>query len=98
MAASSQTKTSICFDCEKALGGCSWAEHFIVPDGAKSEELYDSKKPSKHIGTYIYECPLFEQTPPRRSTGILSEEDNERFLAERAMQRARRRVGRPVNP
>lgn len=49
------------------------------------------------VGTYIYECPLFEQTPPRRSTGILSEEDNERFLAERAMQRARRRIGRPVN-
>lgn len=90
----SQSKTSICFDCDKALGGCSWADHFIVPEGAQYEDIYDSKKPTKKTGTYIYACPLFVQTPPRRSTGVLSERENELFLARRALERERRKHGR----
>lgn len=37
-------KTNICFDCEKAIGGCSWARDFIPPEGCTYEPIYDTRK------------------------------------------------------
>lgn len=84
-------KTNICFDCEKAVGGCSWARDFIPPEGCTYEPIYDTRKNGGGvmIGAYISACPLFEQSPHRHSVGILSDTDNERFLEEHA------RPGRP---
>ena len=83
----SYSQASICFDCEKACGGCSWSEYdatknctrFKIPEGATFEPVYDVKG---RIYTYrITKCPLFEKTPDRTQTnGMLSASDDERFL------------------
>lgn len=71
------TSTNICFDCEKAVGGCTWARNFIVPEGATYQPVYDKNKPGVVLTMNITACPLFERSPNRRSVGIISEEENE---------------------
>jgi len=70
-------KASICFDCQRACGGCSWSE--IDPEtghprfqpiqgwAATTSYLYSTKgKNSGWISTYrVTDCPLFVRDEPR---------------------------------
>lgn len=83
----SSTKASICFDCEKACGGCSWSEfdeatgqiRFEVPEGAYAIPVY---KANGELDTYqIRACPLFERTPDRKTGGTkLDDKEEEQFF------------------
>lgn len=66
-------ETSICFDCRKAVGLCSWSEvdretnqiRFVPPEGAVYEEraykLFDSRGVDRAL--WIKQCPLFDPDP-----------------------------------
>lgn len=66
---------NICFDCEKACGGCSWSESFTpvpgwtaTPVRRKVWTKIDGKFQEHYCDTYsITACPLFERTEPRKS-------------------------------
>lgn len=75
----SVTGTNICFDCDHAVHGCSWSRNFVPPEGSIYEPIYDLRKPGVIVGTHIIACPLFKRTPDRKSVGMISEEENERF-------------------
>lgn len=81
--------TNICFDCERACGGCSWSSidpvgggvNFQLPEGCKAEPVRDMRNPDEIITYHIMECPLFVQTPSRPNTcSILNDDQNEKFL------------------
>ena len=73
---------NICFDCERACGGCSWTE--VDPETGKlrwepvpgwtAEKTYLTLQSTSHgkhkkaiTETYhIIDCPLFVPTPPRK--------------------------------
>lgn len=85
----SASQASICFDCEKAIGYCSWSEYdtekngtrFKLPEGAIAEPVYDAR--GKFVTYRISGCPLFEKTPPRAIVnGLLSPSDDEKFLSD----------------
>ncbi len=65
---------NLCFDCEKACGGCSWSE--VNPDtgrvrfepvpGWKIQKKRRKYNRKWTIVDQIVECPLFERTPDRK--------------------------------
>lgn len=74
-----ETRTNICFDCQKAVGGCSWSE--INPDTRKprfepvpgwtAEKVLlrtgTDQRGASVVETYaITACPLFEEDEPRK--------------------------------
>ena len=66
-----------CFDCEHAIRGCEWSKDFEEVPGWKAELVKLDQSATYHI----LECPLFEETPARRSgAGVMSTEENELFL------------------
>lgn len=75
-----ETKTNICFDCQKACGGCSWSKKFEPVPGWTAEPVLlnlgkvHSKK--RHVRTYhITACPEFVKDEKRKpSHGELTEE------------------------
>ena len=56
-------KTNICWDCEKACGGCSWSRNFEPVPGWKAKKIRWSR--TKETTYMITKCPLFERTPDR---------------------------------
>lgn len=65
--------TNICFDCEKAIGGCCWSEvdpntkkvRFEPVPGWKTKKVCRKFNRKWKIVEQIVECPLFEKTPDR---------------------------------
>lgn len=58
-------RQSICWDCQKAYGGCSWSKRFEPVEGwtAKKSYLSNGKK-RKITDTFaISDCPEFVQDP-----------------------------------
>ena len=52
---------NICFDCRKALGGCSWSRDFIPVPGWTAEPAVLKCGGSESTQTYrITACPLFD--------------------------------------
>lgn len=82
-----QQVANICFDCERACGGCSWSEYdkttggtrFKIPEGATAKPVFDMKG---RLSTYhITDCPLFIRSSPRSgTTGALTDSENDLFL------------------
>lgn len=70
---------SICFDCRRALGGCSWSEidpeterpRFQPVPGwtAEPSVIYaGSKRAADHVNSFrVTACPLFVPDPPRQT-------------------------------
>ena len=87
-------ETNICFDCERACGGCPWSQYdddkkrtgFKPAPGWTAEEvMYPVQhwdKGIRWVRTYhITDCPLFVRTPDRKTPGgELTEWQNELFL------------------
>ena len=74
-------RANICFDCQKACGGCSWSAldengepKFEPVPGWTAEETivlggYYSNGEAKHFPSYhITECPEFVRDEPRTGT------------------------------
>lgn len=65
---------NICFDCEKACGGCSWSEvdpetkkvRFQPVPGWKTQKRYRKYNRKWIVVDQVIECPLFEKTPDRK--------------------------------
>lgn len=74
-----ECKESICFDCKRACGGCSWSE--VNPDTGKvrfepvpgwTAENTFQKVNKKYISTYrVKACPLFERDDCRPSNNVM---------------------------
>ena len=70
--------TNICFDCEKACGGCSWSEvdpetkkvRFQPIPGCKIQKRSRKYNGKWMIVDQIVECPLFERTPERKLKNV----------------------------
>ena len=85
---------NLCWDCERACGDCPWSE--IDPDTGHPRFApvpgWTAKKVTRPTGngpggkawmtTYsITSCPLFVQTPPRKSSpAMLTDAQNDWFL------------------
>lgn len=58
----------MCYDCAKALGGCSWADNFEPVNGWQAEKTHKSRGSGKYadiIDSYdILFCPEFEPDKP----------------------------------
>ncbi len=53
-------RMTLCWDCAKATGGCSWSEKLKPVQGWVAQEAKPSS--SKPYVTYlVIECPLFER-------------------------------------
>lgn len=73
-------KQNICWDCQKATGGCSWSEidpntgrvRFEPPDGAEYKlALLDSRDRANAVMTYhITSCPEFVPDEPRKTDNL----------------------------
>ena len=86
--------TNICFDCQKACGGCSWSEldpntgkpRFEPVPGwtAEKVKLQTTSTPKGRVIVetyYITACPEFVKDEPRKSGHlILTEEQSKLFL------------------
>lgn len=74
-------KVNICFDCTKAVCGCSWSRSFTPVDGwdAKPDFIWiNSGKKTKSYKMptwWVRRCPEFEPDPPREYPE--DEEDSE---------------------
>lgn len=76
--------SNICFNCQRALGGCSWSKSFIPVEGWTATPTTTSGCNGgkvTRIETFdIRACPLFLQDPPRQiNYAMISEEENERY-------------------
>ena len=66
---------NICFDCEKAVCGCSWSKDFTpvpgwtaTPVRRKVWAKIDGRNEEHYLDTYaITACPLFERSEPRKT-------------------------------
>ena len=81
------SKANICFDCQKACGGCSWSTDFTPVPGWTAQKVTQRASNSKGKAlwneTYhITVCPEFVKDEPRESIayGELSEEQMRRLL------------------
>lgn len=73
------SRASICFDCQRACGGCCWSEidpetdkpSFQPVPGWTAEPSvlcsYKGSTPSWARTWHITDCPLFVRDPPRKS-------------------------------
>lgn len=56
------TRTNICFDCQRACGGCSWSRNFepVLGWEAKPSKLHSAGGRKREVwGYHITACPLF---------------------------------------
>lgn len=72
---------TICWNCSKATGNCSWSKNFIPIEGWKAKKTilnlgYSaySGKPKKAVSYIVKKCPEFEPDEPKRQTCIVEEE------------------------
>lgn len=49
---------TLCWDCEKATGGCSWSNELIPVKGWSAK---NTTKKGGYDSFYVYNCPLFER-------------------------------------
>ena len=89
-----ETKTNICFDCQKACGGCSWSEYDPQKRGTRFEPVPGwtaekvplrtgtDQRGTRVIETYaITACPEFVPDEPRKvDYRQLSVKQNEAFV------------------
>ena len=69
---------NICFDCEKACGGCPWSEVDLTTGKVKFQTVPGWKTVKKirrtngvpEVVNQIVGCPLFERTPDRRVNSV----------------------------
>lgn len=52
---------SICWDCEKCGGGCSWSHDLTPVEGWKTKEDYTLFHGQREESYIVKECPLFEK-------------------------------------
>ena len=55
--------STLCWDCEKAGGGCSWSKSFTPVEGwtAIPTKVRSDSLSIRHIDSFdVYECPEFE--------------------------------------
>ena len=76
-----QSKANICFDCQKACGGCAWSTDFTPVPGWTAEKVMHKYagvwKPNYHITA----CPEFVPDDERKpSFGEISEEQMRRLI------------------
>ena len=64
---------NLCFDCERACGGCSWSRSFTpVPGWTAKKTVRSSTHGTDRVFLESYDitaCPLFVPTPPRGTPG-----------------------------
>lgn len=66
-------KASICFDCERACGGCCWSEVDTETDKIRFQPVpgWKARKTTIKINNkweysyFVYECPLFIKSPEK---------------------------------
>ena len=87
-------KANICFDCQKACGGCSWSRSFEPVPGWTAEKTMlnngmacDKRRMAETY--HIIACPEFVQDEPRRKVNDSSEQF-EKFIAALAKLEGRR--------
>ena len=62
MAETYQNHKTLCWDCEKSLGGCSWADKFIPVKGWTAIKTQKRQNTKESIDSFdVYECPQFER-------------------------------------
>lgn len=53
-------KESLCWNCSKACGGCSWSNHLIPVKGWKAKQVYNKDFDDFKVKAYkVIECPEF---------------------------------------
>ena len=53
---------TLCWDCAKAVGYCSWSSEFKPVKGWTAEKKEIKVQSGTNVKSYlIYECPLFER-------------------------------------
>lgn len=72
---------TICWNCCKATGNCSWSKNFTPIDGWKAKKTilnlgYSaySGRPKKAVSYIVKQCPEFEPDDPRTQACIVEEE------------------------
>lgn len=66
-----QSTANICFDCERACGGCSWSQDFTPVPGWTATPVYREAAHEGYQETYqITACPLFERSAPRKNAAL----------------------------
>jgi hypothetical protein len=66
-------KTNICFDCDRACGGCSWSRNFEPVPGWTAQKVSlnmgnSARRKQRYTITYsITACPLFTPDPLGRT-------------------------------
>lgn len=80
-----QFNQNICWDCQKATGGCSWSRNFTPVEGWEAELIPYQPWKNKHINfsdTYhITKCPEFVEDEPRANyPAILTPEEDKEFM------------------
>ena len=59
-----EKKTTLCWDCQKATGKCSWSEKLIPVEGWTAEPTYTA---SSDMHSYrVIECPEFVRDKPKK--------------------------------
>lgn len=57
----SNKHSTLCWDCEKACGKCSWSKKFIPVEGWVATPTKVSIGENQYIDSFdVYECPEFE--------------------------------------
>ena len=79
------TAQNICWDCQKAVGACSWSKNLTPVEGWEAEEvpymMYHGGGCDIHRTWHVMGCPEFVRDEPRVNTGlILTKEENEEFV------------------
>lgn len=65
------SRANICFDCQRACGGCSWSQDFTPVPGWTAKPVKLKQSPGEPIDTYhITGCPLFLPHPPKEEVRI----------------------------
>lgn len=84
-------RTNICFDCQRACGGCSWSAwdpvtekpmFRPVPGWTATPSKVDNAKgrKAKPVWTYhVTACPLFVRDEPRESRPMYETEETEKL-------------------
>jgi hypothetical protein len=84
---------NICWDCQKAVGGCSWSRDFTPVEGWDAENVpYQpwETQTVKYRDTYIIRgCPEFLRDEPREISNLmLTHEENVEFMSKGIFKRA----------
>lgn len=80
--------TSICIDCEKSCGLCSWSANLKPVPGWTATPVEKRISDGRIVkGYYITDCPKFEPTPTPSPGGTAWSEEETNMLREMMRQR-----------